>query len=109
VDACSKLACKASVLDGEVVVQDEQGLSNFQALQSAIHSAAPDHFLRLRSPAPQWPGSAVDSAHGEAGGAAEADATHARSSSSATHVDCDGAKFFKAAAEFGLEDNSRSG
>jgi bifunctional non-homologous end joining protein LigD len=27
VDACASLACKAALIDGEVVVQDEQGIS----------------------------------------------------------------------------------
>jgi hypothetical protein len=31
VDACCKLACKTTVLDGEVVVQDEKGLTDFDA------------------------------------------------------------------------------
>jgi bifunctional non-homologous end joining protein LigD len=35
VDACGKLACKAAVLDGEMVVQDEQGITDFNALRSA--------------------------------------------------------------------------
>jgi DNA ligase D-like protein (predicted ligase) len=39
VDACSKLACKTAVLDGEIVVQDENGLTDFDALRSAIYTA----------------------------------------------------------------------
>ena len=39
VDACSKLACKAAVLDGEMVVQDEHGITDFNALRSAIYTA----------------------------------------------------------------------
>jgi bifunctional non-homologous end joining protein LigD len=39
VDACAKLGCKAAVIDGEVVVQDENGIFDFDALRSAIHKA----------------------------------------------------------------------
>src|SRR5262245_26792874 len=39
VDACSKLSCRAAVLDGEMVVQDEQGITDFHALCSAIYKA----------------------------------------------------------------------
>jgi bifunctional non-homologous end joining protein LigD len=39
VDACANLGCKAALIDGEVVVQDEQGISDFDALRSAIHKA----------------------------------------------------------------------
>ena len=44
VDVGAKLGCKAALIDGEVVVQDEDGLSDFDALRSAIMtttSAAP--------------------------------------------------------------------
>ena len=53
VDACSKLACKTAVLDGEIVVQDENGLTDFDAPPFChLHIAAPDRVLCLRSPAP---------------------------------------------------------
>src|SRR5690242_12789889 len=39
VDACSNLTCRAAVLDGEMVVQDENGLTDFNALRSAVHRA----------------------------------------------------------------------
>jgi DNA ligase D-like protein (predicted ligase) len=39
VEACSKLPCKAAIIDGEVIVQDENGISDFAALRSAIHKA----------------------------------------------------------------------
>jgi ATP-dependent DNA ligase len=39
VEAAGKLSCKAALIDGEVVVQDEQGISDFEALRSAIHKA----------------------------------------------------------------------
>ena len=105
VDAVAELPCKAALIDGEVVVQDENGISDFEALRSAIHKAS--HRLvffafyllhldgqdlrrtplierraalrRLIEPDPRSPIQFSD------------------------HVDCDGAKFFKAAAELGLE------
>jgi hypothetical protein len=36
VGACLKLACKSALLDGEVVVEDENGVSDFDALHYAI-------------------------------------------------------------------------
>src|SRR6476620_67209 len=40
VEGCGKLACKAAVIDGEMVVQDEHGLTDFNALRSAIYTLA---------------------------------------------------------------------
>jgi hypothetical protein len=37
INACANLGCKAALIDGEVVVQDENGISDFEALRSAIH------------------------------------------------------------------------
>ena len=39
VDACGRLGCQAALLDGEMVVQDERGVSDFYALRSAIYRA----------------------------------------------------------------------
>jgi bifunctional non-homologous end joining protein LigD len=39
VDDCGKLGCKAALIDGEVIVQDENGISDFDALRSAIYTA----------------------------------------------------------------------
>ena len=39
VEACGKLACKTAVIDGEMVVQDEHGITDFHALRSAIYTA----------------------------------------------------------------------
>jgi bifunctional non-homologous end joining protein LigD len=39
VEAAAKLPCKAALIDGELIVQDENGLSDFNALRSAIHNA----------------------------------------------------------------------
>ena len=39
VDACGKLACETALIDGEMVVQDEHGITDFYALRSAIYTA----------------------------------------------------------------------
>ena len=39
VAAAAKLPCIAALIDGEIVVQDENGISDFEALRSAIHEA----------------------------------------------------------------------
>src|SRR5262245_14608752 len=39
VDAAAELPCKAALIDGEMIVQDENGISDFGALRSAIHKA----------------------------------------------------------------------
>jgi bifunctional non-homologous end joining protein LigD len=39
VDACGRLACETALIDGEMVVQDEHGLTDFNALRSAIYTA----------------------------------------------------------------------
>jgi ATP-dependent DNA ligase len=36
VEACAKLPCNAALIDGEIIVQDENGISDFEALRSAI-------------------------------------------------------------------------
>ena len=41
VEACARLACKTALIDGEMVVQDELGLTDFNALRSAIYTAPP--------------------------------------------------------------------
>src|SRR5262245_42222370 len=38
--AARKLPCRAAVLDGEVIVQDACGISDFEALQTALRSKA---------------------------------------------------------------------
>ena len=37
--AAGKLPWQAAILDGEIIVQDENGISDFDALRSAIHKA----------------------------------------------------------------------
>jgi bifunctional non-homologous end joining protein LigD len=39
VEACAKLRCTAALIDGEIIVQDENGISDFDALRSAIYTA----------------------------------------------------------------------
>ena len=39
IEICGRLACKSAVIDGEMVVQDENGLTDFNALRSAIYTA----------------------------------------------------------------------
>jgi ATP-dependent DNA ligase len=36
VDACGRLDCRTALLDGEIVVQDEHGITDFHAPRSAI-------------------------------------------------------------------------
>src|SRR6516162_4892225 len=36
--AARKLPCRAAILDGEVIVQDGRGVSDFEALQTALRS-----------------------------------------------------------------------
>jgi ATP-dependent DNA ligase len=40
VEACAKLPCKAALMDVEIIVKDENGISDFDALRSAIHHKA---------------------------------------------------------------------
>jgi bifunctional non-homologous end joining protein LigD len=43
--AASALECKSAILDGEAVVQDESGVSDFEGLGAAIHSRSPNIIL----------------------------------------------------------------
>ena len=36
IKAAAKLNCRSAIIDGEVIVQDENGVSDFEALKSAI-------------------------------------------------------------------------
>jgi DNA ligase D-like protein (predicted ligase) len=40
VEACGKLRCRAALIDGEVIVQDKNGISDFAALRAAIEGAS---------------------------------------------------------------------
>jgi bifunctional non-homologous end joining protein LigD len=105
VEAAGKLPCKAGLIDGEIIVQDENGISDFDALRSAIHKAPHrivffafdllhldgqdlrrtpllerrETLRKLIEPDPRSPIQFSDHAH------------------------CEGALFFKHAAELGLE------
>jgi bifunctional non-homologous end joining protein LigD len=39
IQACSKLRCQSALIDGEIIVQDKNGLSDFAALRAAIEGA----------------------------------------------------------------------
>jgi bifunctional non-homologous end joining protein LigD len=105
VDACVRLACRAAILDGEVIVQDENGRSDFEALRSAIYKA-PHRIVFF----------AFDLLHLDGQDLRKALLLERRAAlrkliepdprspvQFSDHVDCDGARFFKAAAELGLE------
>ena len=96
---------KAALIDGEVVVQDENGISDFDALRSAIHKA-PHRIVFF----------AFDLLHLDGQDLRRTPLMERRSAlrrliepdprspiQFSDHVDCDGSKFFKAAAELGLE------
>jgi ATP-dependent DNA ligase len=36
IEACRKLRCRSALIDGEIIVQDEKGVSDFAALRAAI-------------------------------------------------------------------------
>ncbi|HEY7765189.1 MAG TPA: ATP-dependent DNA ligase [Aestuariivirgaceae bacterium] len=40
IEAASKLKCRSALIDGEVIVQDKNGLSDFAALRAAIEGAS---------------------------------------------------------------------
>jgi bifunctional non-homologous end joining protein LigD len=58
IKAATKLDCRSAIIDGEVIVQNEQGISDFDALKIS-HSVAPSetHPLRLRSSSSERKGS----------------------------------------------------
>ena len=93
------------------MVQDEQGISDFEALRSAIHKA-PHRLVFF----------AFDLLHLDGQDLRKAPLIERRAAlrgliesnprspiQFSDHVDCDGAKFFKAAAELGSKALSRSG
>jgi bifunctional non-homologous end joining protein LigD len=105
VDACSKLSCRAAVLDGEMAVQDEHGITDFHALRSAIYRA-PNRILFF----------AFDLLHLNGQDLRDRPLMERRELlrklirpdkrspvQFSDHVEGDGTKFFKAAAELGLE------
>jgi bifunctional non-homologous end joining protein LigD len=105
VEAAAKLSCQAAILDGEIIVQDENGLSDFDALRSAIHKA-PRRIVFF----------AFDLLHLDGRDLRRTPLMERRAAlrkliepdqhspiQFSDHADCDGALFFKHAAELGLE------
>jgi bifunctional non-homologous end joining protein LigD len=105
VDAAAELPCKAALIDGEIIVQDENGISDFNALRSAIYTA-PHRlvffaFDLLHLDGQDLRRTPLIERRAALRGLIEPDPRSPIQFSD--HVDCDGAKFFKAAAELGLE------
>jgi DNA ligase D-like protein (predicted ligase) len=105
VEASAKLACETALMDGEVVVQDENGISDFEALLSAIHKA-PHRlvfyaFDLLYLDSQDLRGQPLIERRELLRKLIRPDKRSAIQFSD--HLEGDGAKFFKAAAELGLE------
>ena len=105
VDACCKLKCESALIDGEMVVQDEHGITDFHALRSAIYTA-PHRlvffaFDLLHLDGQDLRGQPLMERRAALRKLIEPDPRSPIQFSD--HVDCDGAKFFKAAADLGLE------
>ena len=105
VEAAAKLSCHAALIDGEIIVQDENGISDFDALRSAIHKA-PHRIVFF----------AFDLLHLDGQDLRRTPLMERRAAlrkliepdprspiQFSDHADCDGALFFKHAAELGLE------
>jgi len=105
VDTAARLSCRAALIDGELIVQDENGISDFDALRSAIHKAR--HRLVFF---------AFDLLHLNGKDLRRTPLLERRAAlrkliepdqrspiQFSDHADCDGLKFFKAAADLGLE------
>jgi bifunctional non-homologous end joining protein LigD len=45
VRAISKLRCRSAIIDGEAIVQDGNGASDFEALSAAVWSPRPDNII----------------------------------------------------------------
>jgi bifunctional non-homologous end joining protein LigD len=105
VEAAAKLPWNAALIDGEIIVQDENGISDFDALRSAIHKA-PHRIVFF----------AFDLLHLDGLDLRRTPLIERRAAlrrliepdprstiQFSDHADCDGALFFKHAAELGLE------
>jgi bifunctional non-homologous end joining protein LigD len=105
VDAAGKLPCSAALIDGEVIVQDENGISDFDALRSAIYTA-PHRLVFF----------AFDLLHLDGRDLRRTPLIERRAAlrkliepeprspiQFSDHVEGGGARFFEAAAELGLE------
>jgi bifunctional non-homologous end joining protein LigD len=105
VEACARLTCETALIDGEMAVQDEHGITDFLALRSAIYSA-PHRIVFF----------AFDLLHLDGQDLRDCPLLERRERlrglikpnprspiQFSDHVESDGAQFFKAAAELGLE------
>jgi bifunctional non-homologous end joining protein LigD len=105
VAAAAKLPCRAALLDGEIIVQDENGLSDFNALSSAIHNAPHRIVLfafdLLHLDGQDLRGQPLMERRALLRNLIRPDKRSPVQFSD--HVEGDGAAFFKAAAEIGLE------
>jgi bifunctional non-homologous end joining protein LigD len=105
VDAAAELPCKAALIDGEIIVQDENGISDFDALRSAIHKA-PHRivffaFDLLHLDGQDLRGQPLMERRALLRKLVKHDPRSPIQFSD--HIEGDGARFFKAAAELGLE------
>ncbi len=105
VDACCKLKCESALIDGEMVVQDEHGITDFHALRSAVHRAPQQivffAFDLLHVNGQDLRGHPLMERRALLRKLVKPDKRFPIQFSD--HVDCDGARFFKAAADLGLE------
>jgi bifunctional non-homologous end joining protein LigD len=105
VDACARLPCRDAFLDGEIIVQDENGKSDFEALRSAIYKA-PHRIVFF----------AFDLLHLDGQDLGRTPLIERRAAlrnliepdprspvQFSDHLECDGVRFFETAAELGLE------
>jgi bifunctional non-homologous end joining protein LigD len=104
VNACTRLACETALIDGEMVVQDEHGITDFHALRSAIYTA-PHRlvffaFDLLHLNGKDLRGCALLERRALLRKLIKRDPRSPIQFSD--HLECDGARFFKAAAELGL-------
>jgi hypothetical protein len=102
---CRQSPCTAAILDGEIIVQDENGISEFDALRSAIHKAL--HrivffaFDLLHLDVQDLRGQPLRERRGLLRRLIQQDPRCPIQFSD--HLEGDGARFLKAAAELGLE------
>ena len=105
VEACGKLACETALIDGEMVVQDEHGLTDFHALRSAIYTTPQRIVLfafdLLHLNGKDLRGCPLLERRALLRKLIKSDKRSPIQFSD--HLEGDGAKFFKAAADLGLE------
>jgi DNA ligase D-like protein (predicted ligase) len=105
IGACRKLRCRSALIDGEVVVQDEDGVSDFAALRAAIerepHRLVFFAFDLLFLDGRDWRREPLSERRGRLNGLIGNDPTSALQFSD--HFVGDGAEIFKHACAMGLE------